>query len=61
MVSLVNQDGSSFLMMLHHEFYSWHIIEEVGVPDIYDGVHLFTLMFMWAGRCSRNVAIVDRK
>lgn len=62
MVSLVNQDGSSFLMMLHHEFYSWHIIEEeVGVPDIDDGVHLFTLMFMWAGRCSRNVAIVDRK
>lgn len=48
--------------MLHHEFYSWHIIgEEVGVPDIYDVVHLFTLMFMWVGWYSRNVDIVDRK
>jgi len=62
MVSLVNEDNSSFLVMLHHEFYSWHIIgEEGGASNIYDGVHLFTLMFMWAGRCSRNVVIVDKK
>jgi hypothetical protein len=60
-LSLTNQDGSLVGVILSHEFCAWYTIGwEIGVPHMCRGI-FFSLVFIWAIRCNRNVVIGDKK